>query len=141
MKTFFEYVQEIKKKQGVESDYAVAKLLLIDPTKIGYMLEGKRNPPPATGYIIADLLGQDHREVCTCLAYEQTKDEAQREYLKSVFFRYSQRVAALFLAITIGAGATISEKSMASNLYHSDMTKSQIMRTYRCLPPQRARAD
>ncbi|WP_139795195.1 helix-turn-helix domain-containing protein [Chromobacterium violaceum] len=128
MKTFLEYVQEIKKKQGISSDYAVAKLLLIDPTKIGYMLEGKRNPPPATGYIIADLLGLDHREVCTCLAYEQTKDEAQKEYLKSVFFRYSQRVAALFLAIMIGVGATISEKSMASSSFHADMTYSQIMR-------------
>ncbi|MCD4486313.1 hypothetical protein LQR31_17715 [Chromobacterium vaccinii] len=128
MKTFLEYVQEIKEKQGITSDYAVAKLLLIDPTKIGYMLEGKRNPPPATGYIIADLLGQDHREVCTCLAYEQTKDEAQREYLKSVFFRYSRRVAALFLAITIGVGATISERSMASEIFQKDMMYSQIMR-------------
>ncbi|MDE1715941.1 hypothetical protein PWG14_26105 [Chromobacterium amazonense] len=129
MKTFAEYVEDIKEKEGLTTDYAVAKLLLIDPKKMGYMLSGKRYPPPVTPYVIADILGLDSREVCACLAYEQTKDELQREYLKSVFFRHSRRVAALFLAITICAGATGSEKSLASNFMTTNMTESQIMRT------------
>ncbi|UTH73568.1 peptidoglycan DD-metalloendopeptidase family protein [Chromobacterium sp. IIBBL 290-4] len=128
MKKFAEYVAEIKEKQGLETDYSVAKLLLIDPKKIGYMLRGERNPPPAAPYIIADILGLDAREVCACLAYEQTTDEMQREYLKSVFFRYSQRVAALFLAIMICAAATGSDKCLASELIQTHATESQIMR-------------
>ena len=124
MKTFDDYVNEIKDKKGITTNYAIAKLLLIDPKKMTEIMQGKRNPPPVTPYVIADVLGLDAREVCACLAYEQTKDELQREYLKSVFFRYSRHVAALFLAITIGVGAIASEKSLAGNTNKYDKIMS-----------------
>lgn len=93
MKTFCEYVEEIKQKQGIESNYGVAKQLLIDPRKIGLILEGKRNPPPIAAYRIADILELDPTEVRACLDYEVTKDEQAREYIKSVFFRRARDVA------------------------------------------------
>lgn len=108
MKTFKDYVEEVKQKQGVTSDYAVAKLLLIDPHKMSDIMKGRRNPPPVASYTIADVLGYDVKEVRACLDYWETKDPDAREYIKAVFLRHSRHVAALFLAVTMLGGASDS---------------------------------
>ncbi|WP_227108389.1 hypothetical protein [Chromobacterium rhizoryzae] len=111
MKTFKDYVEEIKEKQGLTSNHQVAKLLLIDTHKMGDIMKGIRQPPPVAGYVIADVLGLDAREVKACLDYENTKDPVAKEYIKSIFLRHSRNVAALFLAITMLAGAHDSRAS------------------------------
>lgn len=111
MKTFKDYVEEIKEKQGLTSNHQVAKLLLIDTHKMGDIMKGIRQPPPVAGYVIADVLGLDAREVKACLDYENTKDPIAKEYIKSIFLRHSRNVAALFLAITMLAAGQNSEAS------------------------------
>ncbi|MCD5363606.1 helix-turn-helix domain-containing protein [Chromobacterium aquaticum] len=113
MKTFQDYVEEIKQKQGLTSNYAVAKLLLIDVNKMSDIMKGRRNPPAITRYTIADILGYDKTEVSACLDYWETKDPDAREYIKAVFLRHSRHVAALFLALTMLGGASDSNASTA----------------------------
>lgn len=129
MKTFKDYVQEIKEKQGVKSDYAVAKLLLIDPNKMSDILSGRRNPPAVARYTIADILGYDKTEVSACLDYWETKDPEAREYIKSVFLRHSRNVAALFLVVTMLSAAPNSNAFTGAR-YANGLTESPIMRTF-----------
>lgn len=114
MKTFQDYVEEIKQKQGLTSNYAVAKLLLIEVSKMSDIMKGRRNPPAVARYTIADILGYDVKEVSACLDYWETKDPDAREYIKAVFLRHSRHVAALFLAVTMLGGASDSNAYTAS---------------------------
>lgn len=105
MKTFADYVEEIKQKQGLKSNNAVANLLLIDARKMSDIMKGRRNPPAIARYTIADILGYDKTEVSACLDYWETKDPTAREYIKSVFLRHSRHVAGLCLLVTMLSAA------------------------------------
>jgi len=118
MKTFKDYVEEIKKKHGLTTDYAVAKALLIDTRKISDVMSGRRHPPPVAAYRIADILEIDPIEVIACIDYEYTKDEQQKEYIKAFFSRRMRDVAAVLLVVVIsilGAG----KEANASTLYNA----------------------
>lgn len=127
MKTFQDYVEEIKQKQGLTSNYAVAKLLLIDVNKMSDIMKGRRNPPAITRYTIADILGYDKTEVSACLDYWETKDPEAREYIKSVFLRHSRHVAALCLLVTMLSAAPNSNAFTVVK-YANGLTESPIMR-------------
>lgn len=119
MKTFQEYVEEIKKKHGLASNYAVAKALLIPVNNMGSMMAGKRQPPPIAAYRIADLLEIDPIEVIACIDYQYTKDEQHKEYIKAFFSRRMRDVAAVLLVVGIsilGAG----KEANASTLYNAN---------------------
>lgn len=134
MKTFAEYVEQIKEKYSVSSSYAVAKMLGINPKLIGEMIDGTRNVPLIARSRIADLLEIDPTEVISSLEWQREKDEEVKDYWKSVFFRHCRAasmaglVAAMLSAVPVDVKAGGIEK-------HSDMTRnlseSQIMRTAR----------
>ncbi len=124
MKTFAQYVEEIKTLHGLTSNYQVAKALMIDTKIIGEMLKGNRHPPAHAAYRIADLLGLEHIDVRACLDYEFSKDEQGREYIKGVFLRKWRDVAAtVLIAISMLAGGKDANASTPSNKVNMDDVK------------------
>lgn len=125
MKKFADYVNDIKKLHGMESNYQVAKALMVDTKNINEMIKGNRNPPPHAAYRIADLLGIDAMDVKLCLDYEMSKDEQGKEYIKAFFSRKWRDVAAtVLIAISMLAGGKDANASTLSNNVKSPDVKA-----------------
>ena len=127
MKTFKEYVEEIKKKHGLTTDYAVAKALLIDTRKISDVMKGRRHPPPVAAYRIADLLELDPIEVIACIDYQYTTDEQHKEYIKAFFSRRMRDVAAVLLVGIICMQGVGQEASASTLLNANSMNHKPLL--------------
>ena len=105
MKTIKEILDETKKAQGVESDYALAKLLGLPTQRISDYYKGHRVPDEFACLRIAEALGKDYAEISAAVRIEAEKDEnrkeAWRRYYKSIGGVAASFMLAVLAAVTL----------------------------------------
>ena len=75
MKTTLEFIADLKKKTGLESDYAIAKLLGVTRNALSLYRTGKGFMGDEVALKVADLLGLEGGYVLACIAAERSKNE------------------------------------------------------------------
>ena len=78
MKTTTEYLDLVKKAQGIESDYALAKLLNVSRYRVSGLRRGKDHLNPTDCLKIALAADLDVREVVAAVALERGDDETRK---------------------------------------------------------------
>ena len=73
MQTTLEFLDTIKAKQGLTSDYQLAKFLKLSDQRISFYRTGKSRFDEDTCIMVADVLGLDQGYVMACIAAERTK--------------------------------------------------------------------
>lgn len=75
MKTTVEFLDAIKGKNGLTSDYQLSKLLGCTPSAIGNYRHGKSMLSDEYALKVSDLLGLEGGYVLACIAAERSKNE------------------------------------------------------------------
>ena len=79
MKTL-EYLDAVKAKQGLESDYQLAKLLGLETSNMTMYRKHRRVMDDYIAALVADLLGVQHIELIAQANAEREKDPQKRAY-------------------------------------------------------------
>ena len=80
METMSSFVQKLKARYVVSSDYGMAKLLGLTRQAMSAHKNGRsKNFSESTAYRIAELLNMDPAYVIACLAAERSKDKRVAE--------------------------------------------------------------
>ena len=104
MKTVNQYLDEIKARYGLPSDYAVAKLLKISPANVTGYRKGKSGFDDERALIVAELLEIDPVIVLADMNAMRTKCPAARDVWERVARSTAAAVFAVFLAVFVFAG-------------------------------------
>lgn len=114
MKTPTEYLDAVKARHGLKSDYALAKFLEIGKSQLANYRTGTI-PDEYTAALIADALNLDQREViaaCNALRAERAEKAKQADYWERLWRQVRQTAATAIIALLVSAG--FPEQSMAS---------------------------
>ncbi|BAK77084.1 helix-turn-helix domain protein [Pseudogulbenkiania sp. NH8B] len=111
MKTFADYVEQIKEKHGVTSTYAVAKMLGVSQGNMSNMIHERSNVPNLIRCRVADLLEIDPTEVIASLEWQREDKEEVRDYWKSVFFRHCRAASMAGLVAAMLSGVPVDAKA------------------------------
>jgi predicted transcriptional regulator len=85
MKTTIDYLDEMKAKHGMPSDYAAAKALGVSRASISLYRTGKNQFDNFTAAKVADLLGVDVLEIIAAVNHERSKDDERRAFWLSLW--------------------------------------------------------
>lgn len=100
-----ELLDAVKKAKGIETDYALAKLLDINKARISAYYAGKEMPNEFACMQIAKALGIPLDDVMIPVRIEAEKDEKRREawkeYYKSIGGYAASFVMAILLSVTL----------------------------------------
>jgi hypothetical protein len=96
MKTTVEWLDAVKRKHGLDSDYKLAKLLHVETQNISHYRAGRRYMDAYTAARVAELLKVDPLKVIAACEGERARNEEQRTFWK--------RLAA---AVALGTVTTI----------------------------------
>lgn len=79
------FLEQIRKRYDITSDYGLAKILQVSRTAISaHKYKRSKNFSEESAYKIAKLLDLDPAYVLTCLAAERAKDDRVRETWRRV---------------------------------------------------------
>jgi predicted transcriptional regulator len=85
MKTTVEYLDEVRAKHGLRSDYALAKVLNATRSGISSYRVGRTSFDNMTAAKVADLLGINPMEVIAAINHERAKSDETRAFWTSLW--------------------------------------------------------
>lgn len=129
MKTSRDYIDELKQKLAIKSDYEIAKELGISFQSVSFYRLGKRALDDYTASRIADELGIEPMQIVAAANLEREKCEKKRGYWLKMLERYG--AACLLLAVMHSTG--LSEEST-----HEESCRIPIMRSKKRKPKAHA---
>ena len=103
MKTTNEYLDHVKKAQGIESDYALAKLLNVTRHRVSALRRGKDRLNTTDCLRLALAGNLDVREIVAAVAVERGDDETRElwnNYVKKFLGQGLACVGGLMISIT-----------------------------------------
>lgn len=89
MKTTVQYLDAIRAKHGLTSDYQLAKLMDIRQSTISGYRAGRSHLDDLMSLKVADLLGIDPMEVISAANAERAKTQAVKEVWASAWMRFA----------------------------------------------------
>lgn len=87
MKTVDNYLDSLKKKYDIKSDYALAKFLGISKQRITTYRQGRASFNTEFSIIIAKFLGLDPLEVISAMHAVREKDSLARSFWKDTYYK------------------------------------------------------
>jgi len=106
METMDEYIEQIRKRYNIDSDYRLAQLLGVTRQAIHHHKIGRaKHVSEETAYQIAALLGLDPKKVLLTLAIEKAKNERIKRLWQSIAKELSKTTAAIFLTLMVAIPA------------------------------------
>lgn len=87
MKTTLEYLDEMKRRAGIESDYAAAKLLRITTQAVSRYRTHLQTFDVTIALKVANVLGVEPMEVIAATNYERSKDAETRALWRDAWIR------------------------------------------------------
>ena len=112
MKTTSEFLDAVKERHSLQSDYALAKRLGVRHSTISHYRSGRSSMDPKTAVKIAELLALDPLEVIAAAEVERARDEKT----KGFWMRYA---AALCMIVGVSAPPSPAEASTAQPVQQS----------------------
>lgn len=115
MKSTIDYMDEAKRKLGIESDYAAAKWMRVNRATISNYRNGKRIIDDYAAAKIAEVLEIPPMEIIAVANVEREKDEEKKEYWKNFYERLGGIAASIFLAVNFLVTPTPSQAAPVLN--------------------------
>lgn len=115
MKTTNEFLDAVKVRHGLESDYALAKALGVGTSVIGNYRVGRSHLNNTMAAKVAELLALDPLEVIAAAEIERA-ERAKDEKAKGFWMRYA---AALLMVVGVSAPPSPAEASTAQPVQQS----------------------
>lgn len=116
-----ELIERFKATKGIESDYAAAKALGLNPNRISNYRCGVSHADDRMAVVLADELGLDRLETIARINADRAKDSASRAFWKRVAKQVASAAALVLLVGAAGApspaAASEGAKSHAPSLY------------------------
>lgn len=104
MKTTVQFLNAVKKKHGLKSNYALAKFMGQTETNISRWMNGKGALSDENAMQVADLLGIEQAYVVACIHAEREKIPSVKkmwEHTAEVLYGLAAAVAVFALALTL----------------------------------------
>lgn len=134
METIKSLLDDVKTAKGIESKYALAKVLGVPTQRISdyYNGTGSRTPDEFACLQIAQALGRSYEEISAIVRIEAEKDESRRkvwrEYYKSIG-GYAASIMMLVSLVTLIV--TWPTDAVAKSMsYEAQVSRIQIMRLW-----------
>lgn len=102
MKTTLEYVDAVKIRLDLPSDYAIAKALGVSRQAVSQYRQGKASFDDLTAVRVAEILGLNPMEVIAAANRERAKSEDARRVWSGLFDRFAANFEALCKHTRIG---------------------------------------
>ena len=117
MEKMQDFVQQIRQRYDIKSDYGLAKALSLSRNAISaHKHKRSKHFSEETAYRIAELLNMDPAYVMTCLAAERAKDERVRETWQRVGRLMRVGFVVIFVSIFVPKPAEASVFSFLHNV-------------------------
>ncbi|MBD1410261.1 DUF3693 domain-containing protein [Burkholderia contaminans] len=97
MKTTAQWLDALKERLGLPSDYAVAKALGVTRGAVSHYRTGRSAFDDVTAVRAAELLGMDPAVMLASVQYERAKNEDVREAWASLLEKFSEGFRTLVL--------------------------------------------
>lgn len=131
MKTTNDFLDMLKAKRGLASDYALGKLLGYSTSRIGNYRKNRSFLEDDQAVLIAEMLEIDPAIVLASVHYERAKKAEEKAVWKGIFEKLGGLAAGVMLGFalfSLGGAAVYSDSAEASN---SDLTPIYIIRSDR----------
>ncbi|MBL8433666.1 MAG: hypothetical protein JNL99_01900 [Zoogloea sp.] len=125
-----EILDAIKRTQGVESDYAVAKLLGVTRSAVSKYRLGGSHLDDATAIKAAALAGLNPGFVIACAHRERAKTAEEKAVWTSMLERLGGLAAALLLAPALFMAGDARAEVSPGSAYASQIQESVIFRIF-----------
>ncbi|ONN91534.1 hypothetical protein A8D62_10110 [Burkholderia cenocepacia] len=109
MKTTVEYLDAVKQKLGIESDYAAAKALSMTRAGISKYRLGRTYFDDMTAVRVATILDLDPMEVISAANAERARDDSAREFWENVWGKVTGATVATAMAVGLAAAPSVAE--------------------------------
>lgn len=123
MKSTVQYLDEMKDRLGVESDYALAKALGMTRAAVSKYRTGYSMPDDLACAKIAEVLGVEPMEVIAAINYQRSKTDDARRLWESIWGKAAGAIALSLSVAVVGALAVApsqvraSEQARSATLY------------------------
>ena len=114
MKSTQQYLDEIKERLGVESDYALAKALGMTRASVSSYRCGRTFPDDMACAKIAEILGCEPMEVIAATNYQRSKTDDARALWESIWGKAAGAIALSLTACAVGLSVAPTSKAAES---------------------------
>lgn len=114
MKSTGQYLDEVKEKLGLPSDYAVAKALGLTRASVSSYRCGRTFPDDLACARIADALGIEVMEVIAATNYQRSKTDEARHLWESIWGKAAGAIALNLIAFAVGVSVAPTTKAAES---------------------------
>lgn len=133
MKTTGEYLDAVKARLDLPSDYAIAKALEVTPSAVSKYRLGRSAPDDLVCARIAEILHIEPMEVIAAIHFERSNDERARALWESIWGKAVGATALSLTVFAVGLSAAPTSKAAefgsaphADNALSSCYVKSKI---------------
>lgn len=112
MKTSADWIDQVKRRHGLDSDYAAAKLLGVSTSHISHYRNGRSTMDAYMAARVAELLDVEPLRVIASAEAERARDPDRKDFWK--------RLAACVL-VAAGAGAITPPNAEARSLHNENL--------------------
>lgn len=114
MKTTVHYLDEVRKRLDLPSDYAAAKALGVTTAAVSRYRNGIGGFDDITAARVAEILDIDPLEVIAACNYERAKDARSRAVWETIWGKAAGAIALSLIACVVGASAVAPSTSRAA---------------------------
>jgi transcriptional regulator with XRE-family HTH domain len=113
MKTTVEYLDALRERLDLPSDYAASKVLGVTRAAASKWRQGRTTFDDLTACKVADILGIEPLEVIAACNFERASDERSREVWSSIWGKAAGVIAKASIVCAVGLSAAITPTSQA----------------------------
>jgi transcriptional regulator with XRE-family HTH domain len=114
MKSTLQYLDELRAKLDLPSDYAVANLLGVTRAAVSKWRQGRTTFDDLTACRVADALGVDPMEIIAAANFERADNERARAVWQTMWGKAAGTIALSLTACAVGALAVVPSPVRAS---------------------------
>ncbi len=118
MKTTADWLDELKRKNNLPSDYSLAKLLGVPPQNISKYMSGQRALDPYMAVRVANMLEVDAIKVIASVESERTRDVNKKDFWRQI-------AICIFAVAGAATGAIAPPPAQAAGTLHKRISHAQ----------------
>lgn len=118
MKTTCDFLDAVKSKHGLASDYALASVLGITRSSVSKFRVGKDFLGDSTAIRVAQLLEMDPAKIIASVHFERAKKDDERAAWASILEKLGGVAAALVLGVGLIGLPCPAEAAVGANVYY-----------------------
>jgi transcriptional regulator with XRE-family HTH domain len=119
MKSTVQYLDAVKDRLDLPSDYAIAKALNVTRAAVSSYRTGRSMPDDLVCARIAAVIGVEPMEVIAAINYQRAKNDDARSLWESIWGKAAGAIALNLIVCVVGALAVVPSPARASEASNS----------------------